>query len=76
MTWDGMSRGIFLTHGLGWWWCVYDGYMFELDLTASGRQRIDKAELEGIAQHDEPATNCITQFPINREYIHAMVLAV
>ena len=30
--------------------------MFELGLTASGRQRIDKAELDGIVKHDEPAT--------------------
>lgn len=44
-----------LTHALGWW-CVYDGYMFELGLTASGRQRIDRAELDGIVKHDESAT--------------------
>jgi hypothetical protein len=56
-----------LTHGLGWWWCVYDGYMFELGLTASGRQRIDRAELDGIVKHDEPATIALP-FPINCEY--------
>lgn len=59
MTWDGHQGECSLLMG----WVgggVFLTATFELGLTASGRQRIDKAELDGIVKRDESATNCIT----------------